>query len=81
MSDQGVSPLTGCGCGKFHLPGKEDTWIEGRLHRYSKPCYEVREDGERIYLDLKTYVALPDRVAALERVVADLVVRLEQQEG
>jgi hypothetical protein len=68
--------LTGCGCGKHHLPSKQDTWIDGRLHRYSKPCYgEDPVTGERVYLDMKGYVSLAERVAALEKVVSDLVAR------
>lgn len=77
MSDQGVTPLTGCGCGQVHLPSKQDTWVDGRLHRYCKPCYAVGENGERVYLDMKAYVSLPDRVANLERVVAELVAKGE----
>lgn len=70
-----VTSLTGCGCGKHHLPGKQDTWIDGTLHRYSKPCHSTDENGVRTYLDLKAYASIGDRVANLERVVADLVAK------
>lgn len=71
-----VTPLTGCGCGQQHLPSKQDTWIDGKLHRYSKPCYSLDPvTGERVYLDMKAHVSLLDRVANLERVVAELVAK------
>jgi hypothetical protein len=76
-----VTSLTGCGCGKQHLPGKQDTWIDGVLHRYSKPCFHEDEAGKRVYLDLRGYASITDRMAALERVVADLVARLDKREA
>jgi hypothetical protein len=71
--------LRSCGCGKQHIPHSDDpneaVEVEGTVHRYSRPCYRVGDDGQRVYFDFKTYRTLESRVSDLERVVADLVAR------
>ncbi len=76
----GPTSLRGCGCGKWHLPAGEDCLeIDGVVHRFSRPCYEEGESKARSYLDFKAPLSLESRVAALEKVVADLVQRLTNQ--
>ena len=69
--------LRGCGCGKWHLPQGEDCLeIDGVVHRFSRPCYEEGGSKGRSYLDFKAPFSLEGRVAALEKVVSDLVQRM-----
>jgi hypothetical protein len=66
--------LHGCGCATYHLPEKQDLEIDGVVHRYSKPCQRVGESKQLGAVVRR--VPLEDRVAALEKVVADLVLRV-----
>jgi hypothetical protein len=72
--------LRSCGCGKQHIPHSDDpneaVEVDGVVHRYSRACYRVGDDGVRVYYDFKTYRSLESRVADLERVVADLARRV-----
>jgi hypothetical protein len=72
--------LRGCGCGKVHIPHSDDpneaVEMDGVVHRYSRACYRVGDDGQRVYYDFKNFRTLESRVADLERVLADVLRRL-----
>ena len=74
MTDTAAS-AHGCACGKQVLPSKADTWIDGVLHRAYRPCYSTDANGERVYYDVKTHLSVMERIANLERVVAELVAK------
>jgi hypothetical protein len=72
--------LRGCGCGRQHIPYSDDpaeaVEVDGVVHRYSRPCFSLKEDGSRKYFDFRTYRSTEARLADLERVVADLLKRM-----
>jgi len=72
--------LRSCGCGKQHIPYSDDpaeaVEVDGIVHRYSRACFGLNEDGSRKYFDFRTYRSTEARLTDLEKVVADLLQRM-----
>lgn len=68
----------GCGCGKVQLSDGVVAHIDGVEHRYAAPCFSTNGQGGRTYFDFRNRPTTDARLSALEKVVSDLVARLER---